>query len=71
MSRKVSFKRTKDTSVNKYNVSFSGLTGGQILSIKNALYAHAETGSAVASDVLAFFKNGIQESGDDYLKDMS
>lgn len=68
MSSKVTFKRTKDKSVRKYDVSFSGLTPGEIWSIKNALENHSESGSAVASDVLVYFTNGIRETSDDDIR---
>ncbi len=71
MSNKVKVKRNKDTSVHKYDVSFVGLTIGEVASIMNALDVYTESGSVVASDVLAYLKNGIQESSDSYLKDLT
>ena len=60
MASKVSVKKTKKTS-NQYDVLFSGLTAGEVMSIKYALEGRAEV-SAVASDVSTYLNNGIQES---------
>ena len=70
MSRKVIVKRTKDKSSIKYDVSFSGLSIGELASIKNSLESHAQNGSAVAGDVFIYLKNGIKESSDDWIKDL-
>lgn len=60
MASKVSVKKVKKTD-NQYDVLFSGLTAGEVLSIKYAMEARAEV-SAVASDVSTHLNNGIQES---------
>lgn len=70
MSRKVTVKKTKKAQGQVYDLSFSGLTAGEILSMKNALESHSQAGSAVASDVLAYLNNGIQESSEDWIKEV-
>lgn len=68
MSRKVTVKKTKKAMGTTFDVSFSGLTAGEVLSIKHALEA---SGSPVASDVLAYLNNGVAEAPEDckWLKD--
>lgn len=68
MARKVIVKRNNKTISHTYDVSFTGLTVGQILSLKNALEKHREF-SPVADDMLAFLNNGIAESEEDFLKE--
>lgn len=67
MSNKVTIKRTKKTQNQVYDVSFSGLTAGEIRCIKNALEAHATNGSVVAADVYGYLQNGMQAANDPYL----
>lgn len=52
---------------NSYAVSFTGMTRGTIMSLKNALEKHAKTGSACADDVLGFLIFAIKASGDEHL----
>jgi hypothetical protein len=68
MSRKVTVKKTKKTSGQTFDLSFNGLTAGEVLSIKNALEL---SGSPVASDVLAYLNNGVYDAPEDckWLKD--
>lgn len=68
MSRKVTVKKTKKTTGQTFDVSFSSLTAGEVLSIKNALEL---SGSPVASDVLAYLNNGVSDAPEDckWLKD--
>lgn len=49
---KVSIKQVKYT----YDVSFKGLTAGEVLSIKNALHNWSAS-SPVAADVLQYLRN--------------
>lgn len=66
MNRKVTIKRAKKT-VQSYDVNFSGLTKGEIMSIQNALQA---SGSPVASDVLAYLNNGLYDCQEAWLLDL-
>lgn len=59
MANKVSVKKIK---AHQYDVKFSGLTAGEVMSMKHALENYAEI-SAVAKDVSAYLNNGLQESG--------
>lgn len=69
MANKVSIKRTKKTDKRVYDVSFSGLTLGEISALKNALeYYAVAPGSAVAGDVAAYIKNSIAASDDPDIK---
>jgi len=68
MSRTVSIKKSKKTQGQSYDVTFSHLTAGEILSMKNALESHSQAGSAVASDVLAYLNNGVEACSEDWLK---
>jgi len=61
MASKVSVKKTKKTD-NQYDLSFSGLTAGEVLSIKYALEGRAEV-SAVAADMATHLNNGLKEFG--------
>lgn len=63
MANKVIVKKTKKTS-NQYDVSFAGLTAGEVLSIKFALEARGEV-SPVARDVSAYLNTALLESGID------
>jgi hypothetical protein len=67
MSRKVTIKRTRPSQGQNFDVSFSGLTKGEIMSIQNALKA---SGSAVASDVLAYLNNGLYDCQEAWLLDL-
>lgn len=57
MASKVSIKKNKKTS-NQYDVSFSGLTAGEVISIKYALETRARI-SSVASDVSDYLNNAL------------
>lgn len=59
---KCTIKRVKEKD-NQYDLFFKGLTNGQILAMKNALYSHADAGSACAEDLHAFLINGADEIG--------
>lgn len=63
---KVDFKKNKNGG---YNVSFSKLTAGEILSIRNALGVYAPF-SPVADDVKSYFENGVHECADEPLKSL-
>lgn len=67
MSRKVTIKKNKKGAGQSYDVSFSGLTKGEIMSMQNALQGH---GSHVAMDVLAYLNNGLIECDESWLKDL-
>ncbi len=49
---------------NDYTVTFSGLTRGAILALRQSLAVHSGAGSAVAADILAFLDYGIRSSTD-------
>ncbi len=49
---------------NDYTVTFSGMTRGSILALRQALVIHSEVGSTVAANVLAFLDYGIRSSTD-------
>lgn len=63
MANKVTIKRTKKNTNRVYDVSFSALTQGEIMAMKNALESYSED-SVVARDVLAYLRNGIESSND-------
>jgi len=67
MSRKVTIKRNKKGAGQSYDVSFSGLTKGEIMSMQNALEA---SGTPVSSDVLAYLNNGLYDCEEAWLLDL-
>lgn len=67
MNRKVTIKKNKKGAGQSYDVSFSGLTKGEIMSMKNALEA---SGTPVSEDVHAYLNNGLIECDEPWLKDL-
>lgn len=67
MANKVSIKKSKKTEGQSYDLTFSHLTPGEILSLKNALERHAASGSDVAKDVLMYLTNGVATSDHPFL----
>jgi hypothetical protein len=68
MPQKVVFKRSKKTTGQSYDVTFSHLTAGEILCMKHALELYLQAGSTISSDLLAYLNNGVEASDDEWIK---
>lgn len=66
MSGKVKIKRPKKED-NSFDVSFKGLTQGQLMAMYRALEYY---GSPVGQDVFGFLRNGINSSEDDTIRNL-
>lgn len=65
-TRCVKFKRsTNDMS---YTVTFNKMTRGAVLALKNALENYPQ--SIIAQEILDYFNSGVQETGDELLKNV-